>query len=168
MKLLAHVYAHPSSVHRHLHTSVATPPSERPADGSLRSDFSPISISGRGLHWGRGAIPLEPSPAASIRKPSSASLGVIQDMCLDDTDKGRKRLPRSRDWCARRRHEAAKPLLKCWAQRSRRSAQWMPGVTLNIVATDYLSIFCETRCNQCSEDFPPPLLTLILEKLFDT
>ncbi len=90
MKLLAHVYAHPSSVHRHLHTSVATPPSERPADGSLRSDFSPISISGRGLHWGRGAIPLEPSPAASIRKPSSASLGVIQDMCLDDTDKGRE------------------------------------------------------------------------------
>src|SRR5215210_6421450 len=64
-------------------------PSERPADGSLRSDFSPISISGRGLHRGRGAIPREPLSgrhSQTILGPA----GVIQDMCLDDTDKGRE------------------------------------------------------------------------------
>jgi transposase len=53
---------------------------------------------------------------------------------------------RSRDCCARRRHEAAKPLLKRWAERSRRSAQWMPEVSSNIAVTVYPSIFCETRC----------------------
>src|SRR3954469_16521396 len=89
MKLLAHVYAYPGSAHEHLHLSFTTLPSECPADGSLRSDFSPISISSRSLHRGRGAIPREPLSG----KRSQAILGpagVIQDMCLDNTDKGRE------------------------------------------------------------------------------
>src|SRR3712207_4007066 len=49
----------------------------------------------------------------------------------------RKPSRRSKDYCARRRHEAAKPLLKGWGERSRRSARWMPGVSSNIVATVY-------------------------------
>src|SRR5215216_2451302 len=64
-------------------------PLEHPADGSLRSDFSLISISDRGLHGGRGAIPLEPSngrPSRAIPGPA----GVIQDMRLHDTHKGRE------------------------------------------------------------------------------
>ena len=64
-------------------------PSERSADGSPLSDFSPISISGRSLHRSRGAIPLEPSSgehSQAILGPA----GVIQNMCLDDTDKGRE------------------------------------------------------------------------------
>src|SRR5215218_8060910 len=64
-------------------------PLEHPADGSLRSDFSLISISDRGLHGGRGAIPLEPSngrPSRAIPGPA----GVIQDMRLHDTYKGRE------------------------------------------------------------------------------
>jgi hypothetical protein len=63
---------------------------EDPADGSLRSDFySPISISGRSLHRGRGAIPLEPLSG----RRSQAILGpagVVQDMWLDNKDKGRE------------------------------------------------------------------------------
>jgi hypothetical protein len=90
VKLLAHVYAYPGSVHDHLHLSFTTLPLECPADGSLRSDFfSPISISGRSLHRGRGAIPREPLSG----KRSQAILGpasVIQHMCLDNTDKGRE------------------------------------------------------------------------------
>src|SRR3712207_6689352 len=58
----------------------------------------------------------------------------------------RKPSRRSKDCCARRRHEAAKPLLKRWGERSRRSARWMPGVSSKIVATVYPSLFCETRC----------------------
>src|SRR5215212_8584179 len=64
-------------------------PLEHPADGSLLSDFSLISISDRGLHRGRGAIPLEPSngrPSRAIPGPA----GVIQDMRLNDTHKGRE------------------------------------------------------------------------------
>src|SRR5829696_4412835 len=64
-------------------------PLEHPADGSLRSDFSLISISDRGLHRDRGAIPLEPSngrPSRAIPGPA----GVIQDMSLHDTYKGRR------------------------------------------------------------------------------
>ena len=66
---------------------------EYPADGSLRSELStsPISISGRGLRRGRGAILPQPSLMAGC---SQAILGplmcVIQDMCLDDTHKGRE------------------------------------------------------------------------------
>src|SRR3954469_8753690 len=89
MKLLAHVYAYPGSAHEHLHLSFTTLPSECPADGSLRSDFSPISISSRSLHRGRGAIPREPLSG----KRSQAILGpagVIQNMSLDNTDKGRE------------------------------------------------------------------------------
>src|SRR3954451_15931540 len=89
MKLLAHVYAYPGSAHEHLHLSFTTLPSECPADGSLRSDFSPISISGRSIHRGRGAIPREPLSG----KRSQAILGpegVIQNMSLDNTDKGRE------------------------------------------------------------------------------
>jgi hypothetical protein len=37
--------------------------------------------------------------------------------------------------------------LKRWAERSRRSAQWMPEVSSNIAVTVYPSIFCETRCS---------------------
>jgi hypothetical protein len=44
VKLLAHVYAYPGSVHRHLHTSPSTLPSERPAEGSLRSDSDRRSL----------------------------------------------------------------------------------------------------------------------------
>jgi hypothetical protein len=66
--------------------------SESPADGSLRSEellTSPISISGRDLHRGRGVLLLEPSSgrhSQAILDPTS----VIQNMYLDDTDKGRE------------------------------------------------------------------------------
>jgi hypothetical protein len=59
------------------------------ADGSLRSDFSPISIRGRGLHRGRGAIlrePLSGRHSQAIFGPA----GIIQGMYLDDTDTGRE------------------------------------------------------------------------------
>ncbi len=50
VRLFSRIYADPGSVHDHLRPSLTgLLPSEHPADGSLRSDFSPISISGRGL-----------------------------------------------------------------------------------------------------------------------
>ena len=71
--------------------SFTTPPLERPADGSLRSDFSsPISISGRSLHRGRGAIPREPSSGKHSSQAILGPAGVIQDVFLDNTDKGRE------------------------------------------------------------------------------
>ena len=60
MHLFAGVYSGPSSVHEHLRSSVDTSPVESPADGSLCSDSSPISMSGQGLHRARGAIPSKP------------------------------------------------------------------------------------------------------------
>jgi hypothetical protein len=89
VKLFSCIDARPGSVHDHLHPSFTALPLERPADGSLRSEFSPISISGRGLRGGRGAIPREPLSG----RHSQAILGpagVIQDMCLDNADKGRE------------------------------------------------------------------------------
>jgi hypothetical protein len=91
VKFFARVYAHPDLVHGHLHPSLTdlSLPLEHPADGSLHSDFSLISFSDRGLHRGRGAIPLEPSnggPSRAIPGPA----GVIQDMSLHDTYKGRE------------------------------------------------------------------------------
>ena len=59
--LFAHNDAGPGFVHEYLRPSVANKPSENPADGSLCSEFSPISISGQSLQWDRGAIPFEPS-----------------------------------------------------------------------------------------------------------
>jgi hypothetical protein len=65
-------------------------PSERSADGSLLSDFySPISISGRSLHRSRGAIPREPS-SGKHSQTILGSVGAIQNMCPDNTDKGRE------------------------------------------------------------------------------
>jgi hypothetical protein len=48
--------------HKFLRSSAATPPVEDPADGSFcsESSASPISISGRGSQWGRGAISFKP------------------------------------------------------------------------------------------------------------
>jgi hypothetical protein len=44
---------------------------------------------------------------ASLREPSSAPLGIIQDMCPDDTDKGREAFAKIehhlREVCARSR-----------------------------------------------------------------
>jgi hypothetical protein len=34
---------------------------------------------------------------ASLREPSSAPLGIIQDMCPDDTDKGREAFAKIKD-----------------------------------------------------------------------
>jgi transposase len=48
--------------------------------------------------------------------------------------------------CARRRHEAAKPLWKPWGGRSRRSARWTQVLSSNIAAIVYPSIFYETCC----------------------
>src|ERR671910_1817300 len=95
VKFLAHVYAYPGSVHNHLHLSFSTVPSECPADGSLLSDFSPISISGRSLHRSRRAIPREPS-SGKHSQTILGPVGIIQNMCLDNTDKGRKLSRRSR------------------------------------------------------------------------
>jgi hypothetical protein len=91
MELLAHIDTDPDSgdtvYHRDLHFYGLATPVEDPADGSLQSEFSPISISGRSLLVrGRGAIPIEPSPAAEISKPSPAPLGVVQIMYLNNTN----------------------------------------------------------------------------------
>jgi hypothetical protein len=79
-------------------------PSEYPADSSLHSEYrtSPISISGQGLRRGRGAILLQPSPVARHSQAILGPvLGVIQDMYLDSTHKGRKLSEKSRR-CLRR------------------------------------------------------------------
>jgi hypothetical protein len=65
-------------------------PLEDSADGSLRSERSPISISGQSLQKGRGTIPIEPSKAAEVSKPSSAHLGVVQIVYLNNTNNGRE------------------------------------------------------------------------------
>jgi transposase len=62
--------------------------------------------------------------------------------------------------CARRRHEAAKPLWKPWGGRSRRSARWTQVLSSNIAAIVYPSIFYETCCKlflaeQCDGATPP-------------
>src|SRR5215216_5132361 len=63
-----------------------------PADGSLHSDFSLISISGQVLLIkGRGAILLEPSLAAELQKPSSAPRASSKIHArLDDKENGRE------------------------------------------------------------------------------
>ncbi len=78
--------------------SLAGLPTEYPADSSLRSEFStsPISISSRGLLRDRGAILPQPFRWRGVLKPSSVPLGVIQDMYLNDTHKGREGSPKSK------------------------------------------------------------------------
>jgi hypothetical protein len=61
VELFARVDSGPGSVHDHLRSSVGSSPVESPADGSLCSEFSPISMSGRSLQRDRGAILIEPS-----------------------------------------------------------------------------------------------------------
>jgi hypothetical protein len=63
VELLAGIDPRPHLVHESLRLlgCQRISPVEDPADGSLCSEFSPISISGRGLHGGRGAIPFKPS-----------------------------------------------------------------------------------------------------------
>src|SRR5829696_889427 len=90
-------------------------PLEHPADGSLRSDFSLISISDRGLHGGRGAIPLEPSngrPSRAIPGPA----GVIQDMRLHDTHKGREAFSKVKELLRRAKARTLEALFEATAQ----------------------------------------------------
>jgi hypothetical protein len=92
MRLFARVDPGPYLlVHRSLRLRVADHyhlPSEDPADGSLCSESwtpSPISMSGRDLlKRGRGAIPFKPSLAAEQNEPSSAPMGVIQELYPND------------------------------------------------------------------------------------
>ena len=85
MELLAHIDTDPDSGDtvyqlRDLHffsMAYIRPPVEDPADGSLRSEYSPISISGQSLHGDRGAIPIEPSSGRGF-KAILGPLGVIQ------------------------------------------------------------------------------------------
>ena len=90
VELFAGVDADPHLVvHEHLHPSVAGDrvPVEYSADGSLCSESwtsSPISMSGRSLLERPRAIPFKPSLAAEQNKPSSAPLGVIQELYPND------------------------------------------------------------------------------------
>jgi hypothetical protein len=87
------------AVHRYHHLRPSRPydPWEDLADGSLCSEsslVSPISMSGQGLlKRGRGAIPFEPSLAAEQKKPSSAPLGVIQELYPNDKHKDKEHKP---------------------------------------------------------------------------
>jgi hypothetical protein len=72
------------------------------------------------LHRGRGAIPREPlsgKHSQAIRGPA----GVIQHMCLDNTDKGRKRSPKSREHSGKRKLAASRHC--CSRLRGRRYAR---------------------------------------------
>jgi hypothetical protein len=93
VELLARIYASPDFTHGHLQRTIASSLALRdPADGSLHSDFSLISISGQVLLIkGRGAILLEPSPAAELQKPSSAPRASSKIHArLDDKENGRE------------------------------------------------------------------------------
>ncbi len=68
MDLFTSVDARPHPLHESLRYSVAkNPPVENLADGSLCSEYSPISISGRGLQRDRGAIPSKPSDGGATK-----------------------------------------------------------------------------------------------------
>jgi hypothetical protein len=90
---LSGVDADPGFVHEDLHPSLAgnSLPSEDPADGSLCSESwtSPISISGRGLQGGRGAIPFKPSDGGD-KTAILGPLGVIQELYLNDIHKDKE------------------------------------------------------------------------------
>jgi hypothetical protein len=80
--LLARINPGPDLIHEHLRLSVASDssPVEDLADGSLCSEYSPISISGRGLHRDRGAIPFKPSDGGvnkAILGPSGGHSGTV-------------------------------------------------------------------------------------------
>jgi len=72
VELLTRIYASPSSVHDHLRLSVVNLPVEHPADGSLCSDSTPISMSGQGLLIGAEGRFQTSHRMAELRKPSSA------------------------------------------------------------------------------------------------
>jgi hypothetical protein len=73
------IYTCPDFIHEHLRLRVVVNlPVEHPADGSLCSDLTPISISGQGLLlWGQGAIPNKPSDSRAT-KAILGPMGVIQ------------------------------------------------------------------------------------------
>jgi Transposase len=91
--LFAGIDARPHLSHDHLRVSVAgdSSPMEDPADSSLCSESaSLISISGQSLHRGRGAIFPSSHQTAENTKPSSAPLGVTQELYPDNTQKDKE------------------------------------------------------------------------------